>query len=294
MNNQTIWRRQLSPVPTCAGSCAGDLPEVASDACEPKILQSEIRRIFVAKRTATPFVDWQDAGEWESRLDDTDTTSDDSIRTLVVIGDKPAPGQTVKDISNRRKVVISKSHVVNFTIDDAQAEIHEFIRGLECGGYYKIWYETHGGLIFGGNAGIVVFLEANMVLARGTDEHMVYNGSAQWSAKFTEERAESPIFNYGSAETADYDTVVSFAASASPAAANGITPVAAATDAELKFAYIALDPTVGSTMSMVLKLGATTEITVGFKSDYLGAAFKYIDTTGTAHYGNFTNGTLTF
>lgn len=290
MNMRTLWRRQLSPLPTCAEGCAGDLPIVKSDNCAPKVLESEIRRIFVAKRTTTPFNDWEDTAEWQDRLSDTDTASEDSIRTLWVIGDKPAPGQTTKEISNRRKIVITKQHVVNFTIDDAQEEIHDFIRGLECGGYFKIWYETHGGLLFGGNLGITVFLKADMVLARGVDEHMVYNGTAEWQAKFTEERIDSPIFYFGSAETAEYDFVQAFEASATPAAENGVELVAVATDTEQKFAYIIIDPTVGTDLVMTIKEGATLKLTVTFKSDYLGTVFKYITTAGNARYGNFTNG----
>lgn len=289
-----IWRRQLSPLPTCAAGCDSDLPPVSSDQCGPLVLESEIRRIFIAKRTATPFTDWLDAGEWQSRLDDTDITDDDVIRTLWVIGDKPAPTQTTKDISNRRKIVITKTHVLNFTIDDVQPEIHDFIRGLECGGQYIIWYETHGRLIFGGNTGIPVNILADMVLARGVDENMVYNGTLNWTAKFTEERGQSPIFDYGTAETAIYDTIINFAASATPPAVNGVTAVAAATDTELKFGFIAQSPTVGSDLVMVIKLVATTEITVTFKSDYLGTAFKYIDTAGATHYGNFTVGDVVF
>lgn len=282
------------PLPTCAAGCAGDLPEVASSNCTPLVLESEIRRIFVAKVTATPFIDWANAGEWESRLDDTDTTSDESIRTLWVIGDKPAPGQTVKDISNRRKVVITKSHVINFTIDDVQPEIHEFVRQMECGGTYKVWYETHGGLLFGGNVGIVTNIIPNMLLPRGVNENMTYAGTLEWSAKFTEERIESPIFYFGSAETAIYDTVVSFGADATPTAANGITCVAGATDDEQKFGYIAIDPTVGSDLTLVIKESTVTKLTVTFKSDYLGTAFKYVTTAGVAKYGNFTAGTIDF
>lgn len=178
--------------PVCPTSCNADLPVVEFDKCNPTIHLSEIRRIFVAKAIAANFTNASLASEWITRLSETSTANDDVIRPLTVIADKPAPTLAEKEISGGRKIAINKTHVVNFTIDETNAINHAMLRQLECGGEFKIWYETAGGLLFGGNEGIPCRIKADMVLARG-EEHMVYNGTCEWKNRFTEEYVVSPI-----------------------------------------------------------------------------------------------------
>lgn len=293
MNTSFVWRRQLSPLPLCAG-CAGDLPVTASDLCEPLVIESEIRRVFIAKVTAAPFQDWQNPAEWQSRLSDTLTTGDDYIRTLWVIGDKPAPSQNAKDVSNRRRVVINKTHTLNYTVDDAQPEIHEFMRALECGGQYRVWYETHGRRMYGGNAGVVASIDMNNVLDRGNDASQVYVGVVTWTAKFTEEQIDSPIFDFGSAQTAIYDSIIRFNVVTTPPEVADVSGTVTAIDPDQKFQFIALSPTVGTVQTMTITVGATQEASISFPSDYLGTAFKYTDKTAVVHFGNFVSGGVVF
>lgn len=178
--------------PVCLNDCDADLPVVSFDKCNPEIHLSEIRRIFVAKLTAASFTNVALAAEWVTRLSETSVANDDVIRPMTVIADKPAPTPTVKEISGGRKITINKNHIVNITIDETSAINHDMVRALECGGEFKIWYETAGGLLFGGNDGIECSISLDMVLARG-DEHMVYNGTCEWKSKFTEEYVISPI-----------------------------------------------------------------------------------------------------
>lgn len=178
--------------PVCPTDCNADLPVVEFDKCNPEIHLSEIRRIFIAKTTAANFTNAALAGEWVTRLSETSVANDDVIRPLTVIADKPAPTLTEKEISGGRKVAINKTHIVNITIDETNASNHDFMRQIECGGEFKMWYETAGGLLFGGNEGIECRIKLDMVLARG-EEHMVYTGTAEWKNRFTEEFVVSPI-----------------------------------------------------------------------------------------------------
>lgn len=179
--------------PLCPTDCDSPLNEVEFDDCAPEINLSEIKRVFVAKPAAQAFTDWKVATEWTTRLNQADTEPD-SIRELIVIGDKPAPANVQKNISNNRIIQVGKDHTLNFTVDETNDKNYEFARSTECGGKYRIWYETHGGKMYGGNAGVRVNLVMDTVLARGTDEIEAINGVATWRAKFSPERAPSPIF----------------------------------------------------------------------------------------------------
>lgn len=185
------------PVPTCPEDCTTPLAPVKFSDCAPEIILSEIRRIFVAKPTATAFTDVSQATEWTSRISETDVASDDAIRPLTVIADKPAAAAVVKEISNGRRFNIGKDHTLNITIDDVSPENYEFMRVAECGGKFKMWYETAGGFLYGGNEGILVDITLDDVLNRGLDEIETIAGTATWRAKFHPDRVLSPIFNAG-------------------------------------------------------------------------------------------------
>lgn len=177
------------PNPICPTDCTAVLAEVLFSDCAPTIVASEIKRLFIAKADAEPFTAIGTASEWTTRL-----APEGDIRELIVIGDKPAPAGVVKDISNARKYVVGKDHTVNYTIDDVTPENYEFMRSTECGGKYRLWYETHGGFIYGGNEGILASLTMDAVLNRGLDEIETLAGVATWRSRFSPERIVSPIF----------------------------------------------------------------------------------------------------
>lgn len=183
------------PVPTCPQDCSSALPVVDFDKCNPKIHLSEIRRIFIARANAEAFTDWEMATEWTTRVSETDTDDEAAIRALTVIADKPAPTPVVREISNGRNITVAKDHVINYTIDDISEENYEFMRVIECGGQYRIWYETEGGFIYGGNEGILVSATGDDILNRGRDEIETIAGTFTWRNKFHPDRVSSPIFD---------------------------------------------------------------------------------------------------
>lgn len=181
------------PTVSCPNSCETALPEVKFSKCSPNIVLSEIVRIFVGKQSTQPFNNWKDASEWTQRLSETANTAN-AIRPLTVIADKPAGSPVVKEISNGRKYNLRKDFTVNIEIDDVSPENYEFMRVTQCGGEYKLWFETAGGRIYGGNEGIDASLVLDNVLGRGKDEIEKITGTASWSDKFSPEMALSPIF----------------------------------------------------------------------------------------------------
>lgn len=183
------------PIPTCPTDCSSALPVVDFSKCAPQVHLSEIRRIFITKANAEDFTDWESATEWTARISETDVSGDDAIRPLTVIADKPAPTPVTQEISNGRTVTVSKNHTINYTVDDVSDDNYEFMRTLECGGSYKIWYETEGGFLYGGNTGITVNATGDDILNRGREEIETIAGTFTWRSKFHPDRALSPIFD---------------------------------------------------------------------------------------------------
>ena len=177
----------------CPNNCETELPEVRFSKCSPTIVLSEIVRIFLGKQSTEPFTDWKSATEWTTRLSENGTTAN-AIRPLTVIADKPAGSPVVKEISNGRKYNLRKDFTINIEIDDVSEENYEFMRVTQCGGEYKLWFETAGGRLYGGNEGIDASLVLDNVLGRGKDEIEKITGTASWSDKFSPEMVISPIF----------------------------------------------------------------------------------------------------
>lgn len=281
------------PVPTCVNNCDAGLPVVNFNDCAPTVNFSEIRRAFLGKANIEPFTDWTQAAEWIDRLSQTSLTGN-YIRPLTVIGDKPAGTGVIKDISNGRKVTVGKDHTLNLTVDDMTDENYEFMRALECGGQWRLWYETEGGYMHGGNEGILINIDGNHILNRGRDETETIAYVVTWRAKFHPERTKSPIFgsSTGSGGTS-FDTAQTFA-SDTEATSAGITSTAPATDPDLKFEFNAISSPSGTPFTMNIKAtsGGPTLLVVSAPSEYLGNAFKFTDISGFAHYGTFASGNV--
>lgn len=182
---------QRSPLPVCPEDCGDNLPPVEFDECAPEINEGRIDYIYLTN-VGNPLVDWTDPVEWNNRLDNT-ASAPDSILRLTVTGEKPAPTANEQEISLGRKIVANKTHILNYTIDETNDINHEFIRQLECSGQFLAWYETSGGLMFGGTEGITVSMTGDMIIPLSVEELINFSGKLEWKAKFTEERIISPI-----------------------------------------------------------------------------------------------------
>lgn len=182
------------PNPTCPTNCTTSLIAVKFDNCQPKFLSSEIKRIFVASNGAAVFTDWTAATEWGTRLTES-VTGVDKIRPLIVTGSMPSATPNKIQTSNRRIAIVGATpRTLAFTVDDVSDENYEFMRSLECGGLYKIWWETHGGMLYGGNSGVSVTITPAHVLAGGETDIEKLEFTAEWKNRFSPERCTSPIY----------------------------------------------------------------------------------------------------
>jgi hypothetical protein len=283
------------PTPICGTDCNSLLPPVNFDKCNPTVLLSEIRRIFIASVGAAVFTDWTNATEWIARLSES-TNSIDAIRPLTVIADKPAAAAVTAAISNGRTIVIRKDHTVNYTIDDVTEENYEFLRTvIECGGQVKFWYETEGGYLYGGPNGISpANITGDDILNRGTDQFETIGGTLTWKNKFSPERVLSPIFDSSVDDLAPttFNVVQTFVSDTEDTD-NGVTTTVAATSATTTMEFNSIASPVGLPNTMILRIATVQVATVDFPSDYLNQYFRFKSSTGTVYSGKrFTDGTV--
>jgi hypothetical protein len=171
-----------------------DMPEVDFDFCEPEAKLSEIKRVLFSTISGGEFEDWSNADEWNFRMS---YTSEDrrAIRAITCIADKPQPNSIKKQLSNDRRKITSKTHTINVTVDESTQANHEFIKTLKKGKKLRVWYETMGGRMFGGNSGIIATVFGDMILNRGQGEIQLYQIEVIWETIELEPFIESPIFN---------------------------------------------------------------------------------------------------
>lgn len=269
------------------------LPSTDFDFCDPEVKSSEIQRIFVRKVSSTNFADWTQAEEWNERVSETSTDAD-AIRALTVIGDKPLPTTTSITISGGRKFNTVKEHIINFEIDEVTATNHEFTQAIGNGKRYKVNYETAGGLMFGGNNGIVAEMTLEMQLNRGAGEVQKYIGTLTWKTPDTEARCTSPIFGETVLGSATLDTTVTFAADATPAVGSCDFDLAGGTNAVANFQYNDINPTIGTAIAMTIKVGGVLKLTCNMTADFVGQPFIFKATTGTEYSGFIADGDVLF
>lgn len=175
----------------CPEDCEVALPAGKFDECAPEVNDSQINVLLIAKGDAVPFEDWSDPLEWAARLDQ--AAVGDKIRKLTGIGSMAKPSAAVRNISNGRKLVTNRGRAVNFKVDETNQLNYDAMRGFQCGGIYTVWYGTIGGLLFGGNEGIKVSIDAGEVLPEGDEEIMILDYLVEWKNKISPERIVSPL-----------------------------------------------------------------------------------------------------
>lgn len=177
---------------TCPTDCEVTLPVFKFDDCAPEVNQSQIAFIYLAAGNAPAFEDVSDPSEWASRLGNGEDPQND-IRKITGIGSKPKPTPSVTNISLKRKITTDRAHAITFRVDESNEENHDATLTIQCGGTYKIWYQTLGGLLFGGDEGIKVTIDAGEVLGEGDDDVINYEYLIEWNKKHSPERIVSPM-----------------------------------------------------------------------------------------------------
>jgi len=177
--------------PTCPTDCDSLVPEVLYDFCGPNYDFGQITKLYVAKQSAASFTDVSDLSEWLARLSD-DGTADDDIRTLNVIGSKEAPDSSEIQISLKRTIRTPKKHTVSVKIEETNLTNYEFMRAMDCGGTYKVWYES-GKYLYGGTEGIDAQILMHLLIPESTDELKVFEGMIKWEDKYEPEACLNPF-----------------------------------------------------------------------------------------------------
>ena len=177
--------------PICPEGCTSLMPDFNFSDCAPNVIFGEIEKIYIASLDADPFDDWSDAAAWLARIENTDGT-EESVRELTVAADLPAPTADEIEISNRRKVMSTKTFELAVTIDDNTEENYEAMRWSQCNPTVRFWFadQTH---LYGGNEGIRANVMLSEVIQRGAKAIKTIQGKFTWDAKFSPERIENPL-----------------------------------------------------------------------------------------------------
>jgi hypothetical protein len=182
----------MSRIITCPTDCSASVPVVKFSECSPQVKEGQVATLFLAN-VGNPLTNWESLVEWNTRLSNTDAAAD-KIRALTVIGDVPLATGTEKTISHKRIIVTTKQRQLNFKIDDVSDINYDFMRALDCGGQFLMWYQTTAGDLYGGNSGILVTIPSiGEVISEATDTNTVIQGTAKWDAKISPMRIVSPL-----------------------------------------------------------------------------------------------------
>ncbi|WP_313515661.1 hypothetical protein [Sphingobacterium sp.] len=178
----------------CPSGCEeAALPAFVFDDCAPEVNPSQIAKVYFAPGNAAPFTDVSSPTEWATRLGNTVAAGKD-IRFLTGIGSKPKPTASVVNISGRRKKTTNRAHALTFKVDETNQANHDALRTIQCGGTYTVWFETFGGLLFGGNEGIKnASIDAGDVMDEGDEAIIIHEYLIEWNNLHSPERVVSPL-----------------------------------------------------------------------------------------------------
>ena len=177
-------------VPPCPTTCSGFVADVLFNECAPEKHWGEISKIYIAASNFVGFLDVSDLAEWLANLDD---TVDDKIRTLIGLGDLPEAETTEVPMSGDRIAIGYKTFNLPFEIDETNETNYAFLLMTECGGKYKIWYETSDGILYGGNTGIEVSFRANLLVPRERSALVKFMSKSTWKSLQSPFRCVSPL-----------------------------------------------------------------------------------------------------
>lgn len=190
----------LYTCPTVPEACEDWVsPAIQSEYCPENVeLElSEIKRVFMAQVDPTDAslplngpTDWNLEADWAGSIDN---TTDDKIRALYGMGDKPEPERTTVTVHDNQEVDLPASHTVNFSVMDMNLVNYEALRAYQHGATVFFWFETRGGGLYGGQNGIKARVRAFFTKERGNEAYHQGNLVFTWTHKCDPEKIVSPI-----------------------------------------------------------------------------------------------------
>jgi hypothetical protein len=178
-------------VPPCPTSCAGSVADVDFDNCTPIYHWGEISKIYLGSTTVPDFADVSSIVEWNAILSETE---DDHIRSLIVIGEQPEAETVEVPTSGDRIAIGYKKFSINAEIDETNDTNYNFHLMLECGGKFKLWYETSDGMLYGGNEGIEASVKTNQIIPKERTALVKIMLKATWNSLQSPFRCLSPMY----------------------------------------------------------------------------------------------------
>lgn len=278
--------------PICPENCLDQLPSLSVASCNPVLKRSAIQKLYIGKANTAPFSNWAVPTEWTTRLSNS-STNDDAIRFLLGTGSLPAgTPQTVTYQVNKIRQV-GNQRTLQFIVEEANPTIHEFLRQLECGGEYRVWFETIGGNLYGGNEGVLVQIAPSLILNSGAADIEQRQFDLSWDGQFTPEMVTSPITGFTDNLPTVYDTILTFLAGTTDAK-EGVTGNVSGTNAITKFEFNKLVGGGGTPITMTINHNGFEAMQIVTTTTYAGRSFRYTHPNGAQFTGAIINGTVSF
>lgn len=177
--------------PTCTDACADALPEVQFSICAPVTNFGQLSKMYITNN-GYPLTDENSLSEWQTRAN-LDVSDPSRILEFSIIGDKPLATGNEVPMSKGRTVYGTKDHLINIKIDETNQVNYEAMRSFECGKTVRVWFETFGGLLYGGTDGVLASITLGEVIPEGTGELITFQGTVKWKSKFSPCRTTSPM-----------------------------------------------------------------------------------------------------
>jgi hypothetical protein len=178
-------------LPTCPTTCTGSLPDVSFSECAPELHYGEVSKVYVARADAADFTNVDLIAEWTTRLSDTDPGAD-KIRTLIGIGEVPAPDMPEITISGDRTITGPKTYNLTFEVDETNDANYQLMLETQCNLKYKVWLEMSDGMLYGGNEGIELTLKGNQPLVKSRTDVVKIIFTGKWKSTTDPLRCLSP------------------------------------------------------------------------------------------------------
>lgn len=186
---------------TCPADCdAAAAPAFDINDCAEAIefYESEISDFFFTGVDATDCtvaeivpVAWTSGANWASVIANTGALK---IRRINVIGDMPLPEATNITFSKGRIKNGLKTFTQNITIDEYNPTNYTAMRLLECGYTGFAWFQTRGGLLYGGQTGIKFTVTSiGAPKERGENVYERIEMVIQWQSRCSPAMIVSPI-----------------------------------------------------------------------------------------------------
>lgn len=178
-------------LPVCPTDCTSALQPVSFSPCAPEYHWGEIAKVYVGPADLPSF-DISNLAAWTYYLS---ATGDDKIRTLIGIGDMPAPEVTEVATSGNRKAYGARQYTLNFTIDETNETNYEWMQMTACNTSYQFWFETADGILYSDDpdSGILGTAVFHQIIPRLRTELVTFVGTFKWQDFVAPHREVSPM-----------------------------------------------------------------------------------------------------